>query len=116
MTPSDSLHIEQKNNRIWVTLPGTIRRETTTQLTNRITAYLSGDKDQLVLDFNYMLDIYSITINFILHLRELVVNSGGNIYLINVPKRCREQLDSVHLGKVFDFLSSEDELPPVTTE
>ncbi len=114
MNASEGLNIEQKNGRIWITLPGSIRRENTTQLTNRITSHLSGDKDEVVLDFTYLLDIYSITINFILNLREQVLQSRGNIYLVNVSERCRKQLDSVHLKKVIDFFSSEDELPPVT--
>ncbi len=116
MSSSDSLHIEQKNDRIWITLPGTIRRENTTQLTDRIMSSLSGSNDQVVLDFTYLLDIYSITINFILHLRELVVTSGGNIYLINVTERCRKQMNAVHLEKILDFIASEDELPPLINQ
>lgn len=112
MTVSESLLFEEKNGYPWITLPGLLKRENLLQTQNRIETSLQGKKAFVALDFKNISNLYSITINLIMRLREFVQAHGGDIFVVNLSDRCLRQLQLMHLEKVLTIYRKEVDLPP----
>ena len=107
MTVSESLHIEDKNSILWVTLPGSIKRENTLQIQNRIKDALNETITRVFLDLTHLSNLYSVTVTLIMHVREILMKAGYEMYLINVSKRCMKQLVLMKLDTILNIYETE---------
>ncbi len=107
MTVSKSLHIENKKGLLWVTLPSIIKRDNSLQIQSRIENALDTTITRVFLDLSYMSNLYSITITFIMHIKEVLSNEGFDMCLINVSGHCMKQLKLMKLDSMLTIYESE---------
>ncbi len=105
MSPSSSIQIESKNGCLWILMPRFINSKNNLQLQDTIEKKLSDVIDRVVLDFTNVASITSLTIGLLMRLREITTEAKSSLYLINIPKTCFEQLETVNLDKIFPVLA-----------
>ncbi len=102
------LKIERTPEYVLVVLPHAIGVDDYLKVEKTICSQLS-EGDQVVLDLRETENLYSTGIGVIVRLRKRILELDGTICLVNVNKRCRYLLDSVHLGKVMTVYATDVE-------
>ena len=111
MTVLESILIEDRNGYLWIILPGMIKRENVVQIQNRIEEAAEYKSKYIALDFKNISNIYSITINLIMRLREFVLTYNGDICIVNISDKCYRQMQLMQLTKVLTMYRSEKDIP-----
>ena len=109
MDEPDAMKIENKSDFVWVTLPDSINMDTYMALEENIQARLGSGNVRVVLDLSKTNNLFSSGLGLIIRIRKWVAQSNGFICLVNVSRKVRAVLETVHLDKVFTIYATDVE-------
>ena len=109
MDEPDNLKIENKSGFVWITLPDSINMDTYKSIEETVEARLDAAFVQVVLDLSKTNNLFSSGLGLIIRIRKCVAKSSGFICLVNVSRKIRAVLETVHLDKVFTLYATDVE-------
>jgi Anti-anti-sigma regulatory factor (antagonist of anti-sigma factor) len=109
MDEPGALKIENKSEFVWITLPNSINMDTYKIIEDKIQTSLTGAYLRVVLDLSGTDNLFSSGLGLLIRVRKFVAQSNGFICLVNVSKKIRSILETVHLDKVFDIYATDVE-------
>lgn len=109
MAKNRRLHIENKNEHLWITLPDLINMDNYLQIRNRIESKLTDKENKVVVDLSNNEIINSLLIGLILHSRKIVKQNSGFFYLVNVSENCIIKFQALFLDKIVQIYENESE-------
>ncbi len=74
-----------------------------------IVSLATGNRDCIVIDLSYVEYIYSSFINLLIRLWKDTADSPGSFCLVNISKKCREQLSLIGIDRMFAVYGTEEE-------
>lgn len=107
MPITHGLYIEKKKGHIWIRLPNVVKKDNITHIENRIETSLKGYKGNVVIDLSDTLSIFSILVTLLMHIEKQVTEAGGVVELVNVSKKCQEQLKSMNLDRILTIVKKD---------
>jgi len=102
----ETVIIEHKAGCVWLTLPSTITSENRDALQKAVLEALPAHEPQCVFDLSSVNRFFSTGFGLLIAAEQEVGKRSGNVALVNVSARCREQLESVHLTRLFPVFST----------
>jgi anti-anti-sigma factor len=109
MEDSYALKIENKMDYVWITLPDSINMDTYTAIEQGIQSHLTGAYQRVVLDLSGTANLFSSGLGLLIRIRKSIGQSNGFLCLVNVSKKIRLLLETVHLDKVFTVFATDVE-------
>lgn len=107
MTQPIPVKIENKVDYIWVTLPRTLNMDNYTQVEERINSNVQGKNLKVVIDLIDIQYLYSSGIGLLIRLRNNIAKNNGSLWLVNVNEKCKDNLTSMKLDKIFTIYSTD---------
>ncbi len=102
-----NVHIENKLNYLWVTLPSSLNMDNYQRVEEQILKNLQGNNLKVVIDFIETNYLYSSGIGLIIRLRNNIIKNKGSLWLVNVSQKCRDNFTSMKLDKILPIFSTD---------
>ncbi|MGB7566421.1 MAG: STAS domain-containing protein [Chitinivibrionales bacterium] len=109
MDEPEALKIENKSDFVWITLPDSVNMDTYKAIEEKIESRLDAACVRVVLDLSKTSNLFSSGLGLIIRVRKWVAKSNGFICLVNVSRKIRAILETVHLDKVFTIYATDVE-------
>jgi anti-anti-sigma factor len=95
---------------LWIILPKAVNNNNYLQIRNRIESRIQSKADKVIIDLSHVSRMDSLLIGLLLHMRKLVKNKRGFLYLVNASKKCSTKLHSLFLDKIFTICDNEKQI------
>jgi len=108
MTTAIKVNITRKMGCLWVVLPDVITIDSNLEIELAIMARMEP-AEKLVIDLTKTTKLFSSGLGLLVRLRKKASELNGMLCLVNVPRRVREFMTTVHLDKVFPTYATDVE-------
>ncbi len=106
MVDGSKVIIEERLDYWWIILPYKIDMENHQQVEQEIKSIIKS-KIKVVFDLQRIGYLYSSAIGILIRSRNHIVKQGGAVWLVNVTKKCQENIVSMKLDTLFPIFSSD---------
>jgi anti-anti-sigma factor len=109
MSGAESINVERRGEFIWAQLPEALTVDNYIKVEDAVRPFLTGNQDQLVLDFNGTEHIYSSGIGLLVRLHKMISQAKGSFNLVNVNEKLRGLFSEVRLDMIFKIYATDVE-------
>lgn len=107
MTQPVPVKIENKLDYLWITLPSVLNMDNYQWVEEQINSRVQGKNLKVVIDLIEIQYLYSSGIGLLIRLRKNIVKYNGSLWLVNVNEKCKDNLLSMKLDKIFTIYSTD---------